>query len=198
MVAKLVAYLASLLLSSGLTTSTTVAERTIPISRQAGVASSVGVYAPQGALGRLPTEAAPAVSCTDVEKKFVDLVNSERKRNGLPALSVNPLLVEVARDHSREMWEKNYFDHISPTPELRTPMHRYLKRLGHTPKWALLGENLFYCSVVDVDRGHRCLMQSPKHRENILNPEYHEIGIGCITTPDGRFYATQLFLSQVD
>jgi len=135
---------------------------------------------------------------TAEEQRFTDLANAERQARSLNVLSVNPLLVQVAREHSREMWEKNYFDHISPTPGLKTPMNRYLKALGRTPRWAYLGENLFYCSVVDPDRGHKCLMASPKHRENMLNAKFREIGVGAFIAPDGQFYVTQLFLAQAD
>lgn len=145
----------------------------------------------------LPQTIFRAQSTTE-EQRFTYLANTEREARGLDVLSVNPLLVQVAREHSREMWEKNYFDHISPTPGLKTPMSRYLKALGRTPRWAYLGENLFYCSVVDPNRGHKCLMASPKHRENILNPKFREIGVGAFIAPDGQFYITQLFLAQVD
>lgn len=132
------------------------------------------------------------------EQRYVDLINAERWDSKLGVLSVNPLLVDVARAHSQEMYEKNYFDHASPTPGLRTPMDRYLKSYGSTPTWAYLGENLFYCSVVDVDRGHKCLMESPKHRENILNPRFEQVGVGIYISPDGQFWVTQMFLSQID
>lgn len=148
-----------------------------------------------------PREPAPmvaSVQMTVTEQQFVDHVNAERWERDLGVLSINPLLVQVAREHSKEMYELNYFDHTSPTPGLNTPMDRYLTTLGHTPTWAYLGENLFYCSVVDVDRGHVCLMDSPKHRDNILNERYEQIGVGVYVAPDGRFYVTQLFLSQID
>ncbi len=132
------------------------------------------------------------------EQRFVDLTNSERSSRNLAPLSVNALLVQVAREHSREMWQKNYFDHFSPTPGLERPMNRYLRALGRTPKWAYLGENLFYCSVVDADRGHKCLMNSPKHKRNILDYKFREIGVGAFIAPDGQFYVTELFLAQVD
>ena len=152
----------------------------------------------------LPTDTTPAieyveyVSTTSVEQKLVDLTNAERWDNDLRPLSVNPMLVEVAREHSREMSAKGYFDHISPTPGLRTPMNRYISYLGHTPTWAYLGENLFYCTVVDADRGHDCLMNSKKHKDNILNDRFEEIGVGVYEAPDGQFYVTQLFLAQID
>jgi len=132
------------------------------------------------------------------EQRFVDLTNSERSLRSLATLTVNPLLVEVAREHSREMWEKSYFDHFSPTPGLKTPMNRYLSAFGRMPKWAYLGENLFYCSMVDPDRGHSCLMASPRHRNNILDPKFRQAGVGAFVAPDGQFYVTELFLAQVD
>lgn len=132
------------------------------------------------------------------EQRFVALANSERWSRGLNMLAINPMLVKVAREHSQEMYEKNYFDHISPTPELRTPMTRYIHEFGKTPAWAFLGENLFYCSVVSVDRGHNALMNSEKHRENVLNPKFEQTGVGVYIAPDGQFYVTQLFLAQVD
>lgn len=147
---------------------------------------------------REPVPVVASVQMTATEQQFVDRVNAERWERDLGVLSVNPLLVQVAREHSKEMCDKNYFDHTSPTSGLTTPMDRYLNSLGHTPTWAYLGENLFYCSVVDVDRGHVCLMESPKHRDNILNERYEQMGVGVYVAPDGRFYVTELFLSQID
>lgn len=140
---------------------------------------------------------APA-SLTVAEQRFVDLINTERWNRELGALSMNPMLVQVARAHSREMYEKGYFDHSSPTPGLVTPMDRYLTKYGSTPTWAYLGENLFYCTTQDVQLGHKCLMESPKHRDNILNERYEQIGVGVYQAPDGRFWVTELFLAQID
>ena len=145
-----------------------------------------------------PVAIVAPVRMSAVEQRFVDLANMERRQRGLGTLSSNPLLVQVAREHSREMWVKNYFDHYSPTQELRTPMKRYLKSLGFTPTWAYLGENLFYCSIVDPDRGHQCFMQSPRHRDNIINEKFEQAGVGVFTSPDGQFWVTELFLAQID
>ncbi len=133
-----------------------------------------------------------------IEQQFVELVNAERRDRNLGTLSTNAKLVQVAREHCAEMCQKNYFDHRSPTPGYTTPMDRYIKDLGRMPAWTYLGENLFYCSTVDVDLGHSCLMNSPKHRENILNPRFREMGVGVYIGADGRFWVTQLFLTQID
>jgi uncharacterized protein YkwD len=132
------------------------------------------------------------------EQRLVDLANAERVNAGLPPLKINHMLVGIAREHSKEMFDKNYFDHYSPTSGLRTPKDRYLNGLGRVPAWACIGENLFYSSIVDPDLGHKCLMRSPAHAHNILDTRFAEIGVGVYETPDGRFWVTQMFLSQMD
>ncbi|MDO8684931.1 MAG: CAP domain-containing protein [Armatimonadota bacterium] len=147
----------------------------------------------------LPTT--PVISqanATSEEQRLVDLVNYERSWRGMNQLTIDPVLVEAARAHSEEMAEKDYFDHYSPTPELRTAMDRYLAALGHKPDWAYLGENLFYCSIVDANRAHNRLMNSHGHRANILNPKFESIGVGIYKSPDGQFWVTQMFLASTD
>ncbi|MDO8585446.1 MAG: CAP domain-containing protein [Armatimonadota bacterium] len=129
------------------------------------------------------------------EQRFVDLVNYERWSRGMEQLQVDPVLVRAARAHSREMAYKDYFDHRSPTPGLETAMDRYLNALGPRPDYAYLGENLFYCSIVDVNRGHDRLMNSSGHRDNILNDRFDHIGVGVYKSSDGQFWVTEMFLS---
>ena len=132
---------------------------------------------------------------THDEQKFLDLINHERAARSLCELRLDPLLVTVAREHSREMCDKNYFDHQSPTPGLRTPMDRYLHAVPRRPPYACVGENLFYCSVVDVDRGHHALMTSPGHRANILFPRFRQCGVGIYKSERGEFWVTEMFLT---
>lgn len=150
----------------------------------------------------LPPSAQPAivsrVQMSYEEQRMVDLANEDRRSAGLPLLRINPMLTQIARQHSREMYELNYFDHHSPNPELETPMARYLNKLGHMPSYACVGENLFYSSVVDPDLGNKCLMESAPHRANMLSKQFDQIGVGVYESSDGRFWVTQMFLKQVD
>ncbi|MBI3910540.1 MAG: hypothetical protein HY320_06340 [Armatimonadetes bacterium] len=126
------------------------------------------------------------------------MVNKERAAQKLGPLTMDPLLILVAREHSHEMMEKNYFDHRSPTPGLRTPMDRYLKALGERPPYACVGENLYYCSVADVERSHRALMASLSHRDNILFSRFEKMGVGIYQNDRGEFWVTQMFLTSCD
>jgi len=141
---------------------------------------------------------AAVAQLVDEEQRLVDLINSERLPRGLGMLQVDPMLVQVSREHSEEMAEKSYFDHVSPTPGRRMPIDRYLAAVKRRPTWAYLGENLFYCSIVDVNRGHTCLMESSKHRDNILNPKYRRVGVGVYENEKGEFWVTEMFLAATD
>jgi len=136
-----------------------------------------------------------AALMTGEEWRFLDLLNRERAARHLAELKPDPLLVSVAREHSREMCDKNYFDHLSPTPGIRSPMDRYLHAIRHRPAHACVGENLFYCSIVDIERGHRALMNSPGHRANILYAPFRRGGIGIYKSDTGEFWVTQMFLT---
>ncbi len=141
--------------------------------------------------------AASVIQPTPEEIRSVELVNRERKKLGLPLLTIDPTLIAVAREHSKEMMEKKYFSHQSPTPGLKTPMDRFLKVVPK-PEYACVGENLFYCTVVDVQRGHQAFMNSPTHRDNVVFPRYEKIGVGIIKNEKGEFWITQMYLTTTD
>lgn len=156
-----------------------------------------------GAVHTFATDRASAhadfVGMTQEEQRFVTLVNQEREKCGLNKLIVDPLLIEVAREHSREMSEKSYFSHTSPTENKKTPLDRYLFALPRRPSWALVGENLFYASrVVEPERGHTALMNSDGHRANILESRFERIGVGEYVNAKGEMYITEMFLSKND
>ncbi|MGV3724668.1 MAG: CAP domain-containing protein [Actinomycetota bacterium] len=135
---------------------------------------------------------------TPEELRFVELANEERRKRGLSQLVIDPLLIRVARLHSAEMRDRAYFNHNSPTAAERTPMDRYLKAVSLRPEYACVGENLFYCSIVDVKRGHDAFMNSPTHRDNVLFPRYEKIGVGIIKNERGEFWVTQMYLTNTD
>lgn len=118
---------------------------------------------------------------------MVRLVNQERVANGLRPLQVNDKLVEVARVKARDMISNNYFSHTSPTYGSPFDM---LKKFGVGYSYA--GENL--AGAATVERAHVNLMNSTGHRQNILNSNYSEVGIGVVNGgPYGKMFV-QLFI----
>lgn len=102
---------------------------------------------------------------------LVDETNQNRAVAGVQTLKANPLLERAAQEKADDMAAKSYFAHVSP--DGKTPWY-WLDRVGYN--FSSAGENLavnFFDST-DIENAW---MNSPGHRENILNPKYTEIGI---------------------
>jgi uncharacterized protein YkwD len=162
-----------------------------PVARPRPAIGAAGAGKPSRIGAELPQP-------TPDEVRFVELANAERARRGLSQLQIDPLLIAIARLHSAEMRDKRYFDHQSPTPGLRTPMERYLKACSGPVGYACVGENLFWATVADVERGHRAFMDSPTHRDNVLFTRFEKIGVGIVRNENGEFWVTQMFLTNTD
>jgi uncharacterized protein YkwD len=120
----------------------------------------------------------------DLEAEMLSLVNDERVQRGLKPLQADPELTQVARAHSKDMFARGYFAHI--TPEGKTPFDRMAD--AHVA-FLSAGENLALAHSLSI--AHNGLMNSPGHRANILNTSYGRVGIGIL---DGGFYG--LMVSQ--
>jgi uncharacterized protein YkwD len=116
------------------------------------------------------------------EERMLVLVNKERISRGFEPLVMNRKATEVARSHSRDMFARGYFSHI--TPEGVNPFQRM--ESGEV-KFGAAGENLALAPTLNL--AHNGLMNSPGHRANILSPNYRAVGIGVI---DGGPYGLMI------
>jgi uncharacterized protein YkwD/uncharacterized membrane protein required for colicin V production len=114
----------------------------------------------------------------EAEEEMLRLVNAERLKAGAGLLELDMTIVPVSRDHSRDMWERNYFSHTNPDEE--SPFDR-MDEGG--VEYVAAGENLALART--VAQAHQGLMNSPGHRRNILDANFTRIGIGVI---DGGIY----------
>ncbi len=122
---------------------------------------------------------------TQSEGQMLAMVNAERAKVGAVALTMDPNLQVVARAHARDMLERGYFSHY--TPEGLSPFDRMAA--AHIT-YTYAGENLAFSPNVTLSM--QGLMNSPGHRENILNPHFGKIGVGVI---DAGFYG-QMFVQE--
>lgn len=126
-------------------------------------------------------------SISEKEQELVELVNRTRKEQGLQPLEVNQSLREIARIKGDDMIENNYFEHQSPN--YGSPFEM-MKQKGI--KYSLAGENL--AEARTVEKAFEDLMESPKHKENILEPKYDEIGIGIVESENSGLMIVQEFI----
>ncbi|HRN69549.1 MAG TPA: CAP domain-containing protein, partial [Candidatus Woesebacteria bacterium] len=107
------------------------------------------------------------------ERTMLQLLNSERQKEGLPVLKANESLRKVARAHCSDMFTRGYFSHY--TPDGLSPFDRMDKA---QIEYRAAGENLAYAPNVEI--AHQGLMDSPGHRANILSDKYGQVGIGVM------------------
>ncbi|TSC88590.1 MAG: Uncharacterized protein G01um10147_86 [Microgenomates group bacterium Gr01-1014_7] len=108
------------------------------------------------------------------QKRLIELTNKERQNKGLPAVSENEALDKAATLKAKNMFEENYWAHFAPSG--KTPWDFIL---GAGYKFTFAGENLaknFYSS----DEVVKAWVESPTHRDNLLNPNYRDIGIAVV------------------
>jgi uncharacterized protein YkwD len=150
-----------------------------------------GIPAPNTlAAARVPTEAPPA-SAAQAEADIARLVNADRAKAGLRPLTVDAQLADVARKHSTDMRDHNFFGHISPRTGSAEDRLRRADIGAHT-----IRENVAmgYTSG-EVERG---LMASPGHRANILDKDVSRLGVGVALNTQGGIAVTQLFTRPLD
>ena len=125
--------------------------------------TSVALHTPTGPLTDDPT----------AERALYLLVNEERTKRGLLPLTWNDRLAQVARLQSRDMWRRQYFAHVNP--DGADPFAR-LHQAGIS--YLMAGENLALAPSTPI--AHQGLMDSQEHKDNILSPDYGQIGIGVV------------------
>lgn len=117
--------------------------------------------------------------------RIVELTNAQRNKLGLGTLTVNGLLSEAARQKAGDMFAFNYWAHNSPSG--RTPWS-FFSDVGYRYQYA--GENLAR-DFKDPDSVVNAWMNSPSHRDNIVNNKYREIGVAVV---DGQLQGAQTTL----
>ena len=125
---------------------------------------------------------------TAFQNEVIRLVNVERAKAGLQALTADGSLNTTATLKSQDMAKNSYFDHTSPT--YGSPFD-LMKKYGIS--YHAAGENIAMgqTSPAQVMAGW---MNSVGHRANILNTSFTKIGVGVAQNPNGRYYWTQHFI----
>lgn len=132
-----------------------------------------------------PDQPSGSTSVLDYEQQVVTLVNAERAKYGLAALTLDETLCGYARVKSQDMHDQGYFSHTSPTYGSPFDM---MRAFGVSYRTA--GENIAmgYATPAAVVEAW---MNSEGHRANILSANYTTLGVGYVA--DGGYW-TQWFI----
>ena len=130
------------------------------------------------------TAAAVPPADLGAEGQVLALVNQERAAAGCAPLAADPALAAVARAHSADMRDQDYFDHTNLAGA--SPFER-ARQAGLSAR----AENIAQgqrdaAAVMDA------WMDSSGHRANILDCDLQRLGVGMAEGPGGPWW-TQLF-----
>jgi uncharacterized YkwD family protein len=115
--------------------------------------------------------------------EVLNLVNAERSKQGLKPLKMNTTLNKSAQAKAKDMHDKKYFNHNSPT--YGSPFDQ-MKQFGY--KYSYAGENIAQ-GQRSPQEVMKAWMNSAGHRANILSPNFTEIGIGYYS--EGNYWVQQ-------
>ena len=125
-----------------------------------------------------------------LEQELLALTNQHRLRRGLPPLSLDDSLTQIARQHSQGMADQGFISHSLPLGNLKSRMARagYLHEVAR--------ENV--ASAPTVLKAQNALTESPGHESNILADDVTRVGIGIARCPlpsSRQLYITEIFAS---
>lgn len=127
-------------------------------------------------------------------EEIIAQTNKFRQENNRPALKVNEKLSRSAQEKAAYMFEKNFWAHVAP--DGTTPW-KFILDSGY--KYLYAGENLAkdFQNSGDVEAAWEA--SKIGHRENLLGPNYTDVGVAVVNGVLGGFETTlvvQMFGSE--
>jgi len=107
-------------------------------------------------------------------EQVIELTNQKRLESGLEPLELDETLNEVAQKKAGDMFAFDYWAHISPSG--RDPWS-FFQEAGY--KYIYAGENLAR-DFMNSESVVGAWMNSPTHKDNILNSKYKETGLAVV------------------
>ena len=103
------------------------------------------------------------------------LINQDRIANGVRTLSWSATLARVAQYRAQDMLDRGYFSHSDPATG-QLAFVELFRSWGIA--YTTAGENIAWSTDPSMAGINTMLMNSPEHRDNILNPAYGRAGLG--------------------
>lgn len=140
----------------------------------------------QGGDGSASAEPGSPAGDSGLEAAVLSLVNQERAAAGCPTLRSDGPLTGLARAHSADMRDRNFFSHTNPS--------------GQSPWDRAEAAGIGYLAAENIAAGQSSAaavmaawMGSPGHRSNILNCSLRTLGVGVAYGGSYGIYWTQDF-----
>jgi uncharacterized protein YkwD/putative cell wall-binding protein len=122
-----------------------------------------------------------------MEKQILDQANALRARHLVAPLQGDSPAQEVARSHSKDMAERNFFSHDNPDG---LSSFQRMDQAGIS--YSSAGENIA-AGQFNAIAAHDAWVNSSGHRKNILSPIFKKLGVGVHFGGEYGVYYTQDF-----
>ena len=109
----------------------------------------------------------------------------------VPILTLDGTLMDVARERAQTMADSGVFSHYAPNGDT---VYDLLDDANDP--WTDATENIHYNNVAPsaaVSFAMNEYQKSPPHRANIVDPGFHRIGVGFVTSASGVHYVVIVF-----
>lgn len=120
--------------------------------------------------------------------QVTQLVNLERVAESIPPVTMNDKLAKIAADYACRMIEGGFFSHIDPLTGYDIADRAVVGKYAYY----FVGENLAAGQQTPVEAMSEW-MDSPAHRDNILDPTWTEIGVAVRVGGESSIYWVQVF-----
>ncbi|QNU67551.1 SH3 domain-containing protein [Ruminiclostridium herbifermentans] len=142
---------------------------------------------PAKAVNTVTADAAKVKDISADEQALLDLINNERKKQGLAALEFDADLVNIARLKAKDMKDNNYFSHTSKF--YGSPFDMMKK---YNIKFSAAGENI---------AGNQTIEKAVKawtneSGNNLYNKKFTHTGIGIVDSPTYGKIFVQMFIKK--
>ena len=107
------------------------------------------------------------------------MISGFRSNNGLPAVTLDPRLMDMARAQAEIMAKRDKLDHSAGKP-----FNVRLKASGYQAKRAAENVSAGYHTLAEAFSGWR---DSPPHRANMLNAGANRLGIAAVYSPQSKY-----------
>jgi uncharacterized protein YkwD len=128
-----------------------------------------------------------------LERQTFHLLNAERASRGLDPLTWDDRVAEIARVHSNNMADQQFFSHWGKDG---STVDSRAGAFG-VNDWRSIAENIAFLNGYDdpASSAVQRWMGSPSHRKNLLGRNWNRSAIGVAVARDGSIYFTQVFMA---
>jgi len=119
------------------------------------------------------SEFSDGLQLTTEEQEFLDLINANRKNNGLSELQLDSEVQNIARLKAKDLEENNYFSHISQKYGNIDNMLKMFE-ISYTTSAENIAGNTNLVGAVEA------WMNSENHKANILSQKYNCTGVAIV------------------